>query len=216
RIARQARADFWVENRDPKRVPPLVAASVGPYGAFLADGSEYTGHYNLDRAALRDFHRPRLQTLLAAQPDLLACETIPCLAEAQALADVLLECGDVSAWMSFSARNEREICSGESIRQVGAFLQNVPQVVALGVNCTAPQYIPTLLKELASVTDKPLVAYPNSGEEYDAVRKIWHGETCASDFAEQARIWVWAGARLIGGCCRTTPEHIAQIRKVVG
>lgn len=157
------------------------------------------------------FHRPRMATLLAAGADLLACETIPCLTEARALARLLLEFPGASAWISFSARDEVHTCQGEPLAEGAAWLNTQPQVVAVGINCTAPAYLPALLASLRTVTDKPLVAYPNSGEVYTATRGGWQGRAEVADFAEAARCWYAAGARLVGGCCRTTPEHIRAI-----
>ena len=164
----EARDAFW---REPAhrigRPRPLVAASVGPYGAFLADGSEYRGDYGLSEAELMDFHRPRMAALLEAGADLLACETIPCFVEARALARLLAEFPNASAWFSFSARDEAHLWHGERLAECAAWLDDQPQVVAVGVNCTAPRYLPALIEAARAVTGKPIVVYPNSGETYD-------------------------------------------------
>jgi homocysteine S-methyltransferase len=214
RLAAEARDEFWAEpaNREGRR-KPLVAASVGPYGAMLANGSEYTGNYGLDEEALMVFHRPRLAVLADAGADLLACETIPCLAEARALARLLAEFPGVAAWLSFSCRDGLHDSQGESMADCVAALEGFDQIVALGVNCTAPQHIPSLIEQMHAHTAKPLLVYPNSGEQYDASHKTWHGNPGASHFAEQARGWHARGARLIGGCCRTGPDEIAALRK---
>lgn len=212
RLAVAARDAFWQdEAHRAGRPKPLVAASVGPYGAYLADGSEYRGDYPLSETELMDFHRPRLAALLDAGPDLLACETLPCFAEAKALARLLGEFPDASAWMTFSARDDAHISHGERIADCAAGLDAFPQIVAIGVNCTAPQHLPGLIAALRSATAKPIVVYPNSGETYDATCGAWHGPATIDAFAQEARRWFDAGARLIGGCCRTTPTHIAQI-----
>ncbi len=212
RLAMEARDRFW---QDPAnrigRPRPLVAASVGPYGAFLADGSEYRGDYGLSETELMDFHRPRMAALLEAGADLLACETIPCLIEARALARLLAEFPNASAWISFSARDEAHLWHGERLTECAAWLDNQPQVAAIGVNCTAPRYLPALIESARTVTDKPVVVYPNSGESYDPVRRGWSGVSDAKAFATEARRWYANGARLIGGCCRTTPDHIRAI-----
>jgi len=212
-LAQQAREQFWQDptNRIGRHYP-LVAASVGPYGAMLADGSEYRGHYGLDEAALMDFHRPRLAELLAAGPDLLACETIPCLDEARALARLLAEeFPEARAWLSFSCRDAGHVSEGQPLADCLAALNDCVQIVAVGINCTAPQYILPLLGTARAVTSKPLLVYPNSGEHYDAVHKCWHGTADAASFAATARDWAAAGARLIGGCCRTGQEEIHAI-----
>lgn len=214
RLAVQARDAFWSEPANRVgRIRPLVAASVGPYGAMLADGSEYKGHYGLTEEQLMDFHRPRLQVLLQTGADLLACETIPCLAEARALARLLAEFPGASAWISFSCRDGLHNSQGERLADCVAALEPYAQVLAVGVNCTAPQYIDSLVEQAQAHTRKPVLVYPNSGEQYDATHKQWHGNPSASHFAEQARGWHVRGARLIGGCCRTSPEDIAAIHR---
>ncbi|MBI2795254.1 MAG: homocysteine S-methyltransferase [Gemmatimonadetes bacterium] len=213
RLARDERDAFWAdEGVRVGRSRPLVAASVGPYGAYLADGSEYHGDYGIGEGPLAVFHAPRMALLVAAGPDLLACETIPSLAEARALLVVLERHPGMTAWFSFSARDGTRLSSGEPMRDAAALLDGHPQVAAIGVNCTAPRHVPSLLREARSATSLPLVAYPNSGERYDAASHGWRGDRDGRGFAAQAREWVEAGARLVGGCCRTTPTDIAALR----
>ncbi|HEY1312634.1 MAG TPA: homocysteine S-methyltransferase [Steroidobacteraceae bacterium] len=215
-LAVAARDEFWaVAQNRIARSRPLIAASVGPYGAMLADGSEYRGHYALDAAALADFHRPRLAVLAGAGADLLAFETIPCLREARVLAQLLQEFPGVCAWLSFSCQDGAHNCAGEPIGACAAQLQEYAQIVALGVNCTPPQYVASLLGRMRAATSKPLVAYPNSGEHYAAAAKRWSGRRAAGEFGDQARIWYAAGARLIGGCCRTGPSDIRSVKQCV-
>jgi homocysteine S-methyltransferase len=212
-LAIAARDEFWAsESNRAGRLRPLVAASVGPYGAMLADGSEYRGGYGVDDAALADFHRPRLRVLADAGADLLACETIPCLREAQVLAELLQESPHISAWVSFSCQDGEHNCAGEDIGACVARLQDYPQIVAVGVNCTAPQYITSLLRQMRVRTTKPLLAYPNSGEVFEASSKHWSGDA-ATHWEREARHWQSAGARLIGGCCRTTPSDIRNVKQ---
>jgi homocysteine S-methyltransferase len=218
-LAVAAREEFWsvpANRRD--RLPPLVAASVGPYGAMLADGSEYRGRYALDDDALAAFHRPRLLGWAPAGADLLACETIPCLREALVLAKLLHEFPGICAWMSFSCRDGEHTSEGESITACAAALRGFPQIAAVGVNCTPPQYIASLLRHLRKATDRPLIAYPNSGESYDPSSKHWYGGPAAPGaavppFANAVPLWYAEGARLIGGCCRTGPLDIRGVRK---
>ncbi|TCW29918.1 homocysteine S-methyltransferase [Gulbenkiania mobilis] len=215
-LAREARDAYWsglAEADRASRLRPLVAASVGPYGAMLADGSEYRGHYGLDVKTLMDFHRPRLAALLAAGPDLLACETLPSLLEAQALVQLLEnEFPDAQAWISFSCTDDRHISEDTALDACVAELSPCPQVLAIGFNCTAPRHAQSLLAAAAAVPDhKPLLLYPNSGEGYDAATKCWHGSRDAAGFAASAKGWLEAGARLIGGCCRTGPAEIAAL-----
>lgn len=216
-LALQARDDFWAEPAHREgRERPLVAASVGPYGAYLADGSEYRGDYGLSAAELVDFHRPRMAVLIESGADLLACETIPCQVEGEALAALLAEFPGAQAWLSFSCRSEDEVSDGGPFAECAALANTSEQIVAVGVNCTAPRYVESLLRIARGATGKPLLCYPNSGEAWDPLHNCWVGSTGVTDFAEPARRWRAAGASLIGGCCRTTPEDIRDIRAALG
>ena len=217
RLAVDARDEFWsAPEHRAGRLRPIVAASIGPYGAFLADGSEYTGRYDLDRAGLLAFHRDRWHILAGSGADLLACETIPSRVEAAVLLQVLTETPDVCAWFSFSCRDGRSLSDGTPVAQVAAELRERPQVVAVGVNCTAPRFISQLIGEVQAHAAKPVVVYPNSGEVYDAESKHWVGEAEPVDFGRLSEEWRGTGARLIGGCCRTGPGHIREIRERLG
>ena len=209
-LARKAREAYLAEN--PQAGTLLVAGSVGPYGAFLADGSEYRGDYQRSAAEFQAFHRPRVEALLDAGADLLACETLPSFAEIQALAALLQEYPRARAWYSFTLRDAEHLSDGTPLREVMAALADNPQVVAVGINCIALENTPAALAHLHSLTALPLVVYPKSGEHYDAVSKTWHhhGEACAS-LADYLPQWLAAGAKLIGGCCRTTPKDIAAL-----
>ncbi|GHH62683.1 homocysteine S-methyltransferase YbgG [Streptosporangium violaceochromogenes] len=187
-----------------------VAASVGPYGAFLANGAEYTGAYDLDEDGLFAWHRDRWHILAGSGADLLACETVPSRAEAAALRRLLAETPGTRAWVSFSCRDDERIGDGTPIAEVAALFAGNPQVVAVGVNCTAPRHIPGLIDRLRGL---PVVVYPNSGETWDSRERRWHGLTDPAAFGAAAAGWRERGARLIGGCCRTTPEHIRGIRE---
>lgn len=205
-LAKEARDEY--EGAHPGR-RPLVAASIGPYGAYLADGSEYRGHYGKSREDLARFHRQRLAIIEKDHPDLYACETIPALVEAEALAGVLHEGVGRQGWIAFSCKDGKTTCGGDAVKDCAAFLDAVPEVIAIGVNCTAPEYVTSLIGEIRKGTDKPVVVYPNSGEVYDVKNKVWQGAPVPyEDYTHQ---WYQAGARLIGGCCRTTPETIRAI-----
>ena len=206
----QEACDLYLAEREENGRVPFVAASVGPYGAYLADGSEYRGDYGIDEDALVAFHAERLALLAEEKPDLLACETLPCLVEARAIVRALREREiRIPAWFSFSCRDAAHISDGMEIAVCARWLDTVPEAAAIGLNCTAPQYVESLIGEIRRETTKPIVVYPNSGETYDASDKSWHG--AAEDFGTIARRWRTAGARLIGGCCRTTPREIADI-----
>lgn len=211
-IAVKARDNFW-DNLvgKTKRPRPIVAASVGPYGAYLADGSEYRGDYKLTENELIEFHRPRVKALIDAGADILACETIPCLMEARAIVRLLKEFPGVYGWISFNAKNDLQISNGDRIADCADWLNGHDQVAAVGVNCTPPQYIPSLISEIRRKTNKPIVVYPNSGEQYEASTRSWKGSSTNESFGCGARSWYELGARLIGGCCRTTPEDIKSV-----
>ncbi|MBK1714569.1 homocysteine S-methyltransferase [Rubrivivax gelatinosus] len=214
-LAAEARDAFWAEPANRVgRHRPLVAASVGPYGAMLADGSEYRGYPGVTRAQLAAFHRPRLEVLAASGADLLACETLPGLDEALAIAS-LLPALALPAWISFSCRDGEHVSQGERFADCVAALDGLPGVAAVGLNCTAPQHVPALVAAAQARTRLPIVVYPNSGEQWDGVAKCWHGVRDAEDFAAQALRWQRGGARLIGGCCRTGPGEIRALRAAV-
>jgi homocysteine S-methyltransferase len=212
RLAIEARDEFWAQELNRAgRSRPFIAASVGPYGAFLADGSEYRGNYGLTESELMDFHRPRMKALIEAGADLLACETIPCLVEAQALVKLLDEFQSIPAWISFSCRDEVHVSEGQKLADCVRRIESNPFVAGVGINCTSPEYIPSLISEARKATGKPVLVYPNSGESYDASRNDWDGQPVYESFSEEAKEWHRAGARMIGGCCRTTPEDIQGI-----
>ena len=195
-----------------------VAASVGPYGAVLADGSEYTGTYapQLGVAGLRAFHRPRLEVLAESGPDVLACETLPAAAEVEALLGALEGLG-VPAWLSLTTVTDADgvvrTRLGEPAEAVFALARGVDAVLAVGVNCTAPGGVGAAVEVAARASGKPVVVYPNSGELWDAAARRWTG---APDLAPaDVRSWVAAGARLVGGCCRVGPRQVAGIVAVL-
>ena len=204
RSVQLARAGFEAAGR-----AGWVAASVGPYGAFLADGSEYTGGYvaGMTVAELRAFHRPRLQVLAEAGADVLACETLPAAAEVEALLAELAGLG-TPAWLSVTTvlddagvpRTRR----GEPLADVAAMARGVDAVLAVGVNCTDPAGVPAAVAVAAAASGKPAVAYPNSGEVWDAEARRWRGDPGVGDVSG----WLAAGARLVGGCCRVRPDGV--------
>jgi homocysteine S-methyltransferase len=191
--------------------PRWVAASVGPYGAALADGSEYRGDYALSVQELRGWHRRRLHVLADAGADVLALETIPCLAEVEALCAEVDGLG-VSAWLSISCTGT-STRAGEPAAEAFAMARDCPAVIAVGVNCTAPWDVTELVRIASSVSGKPVLAYPNSGEEWDAVCRTWTGPRRFS--VNDVTQWLDAGARLVGGCCRVRPEDIAVMADLV-
>ena len=203
-LAREVRDEFTDAGG-----PRLVAASVGPYGAVLADGSEYRGRYGLSAAALREFHLPRLELLLAAGPDLLAVETIPDVDEAEVLVELLDELG-FPAWLSYSIDGDKTR-AGQPLAD--AFAVTAARMVAIGINCCAPGDVQAAVETAAAVSGKPVVAYPNSGEAWDAGGRRWTGDS--TDSATLAQGWVAAGAAYVGGCCRVGPEDIRALARAL-
>jgi homocysteine S-methyltransferase len=212
-LAKRAREDALVD------VPPthvrtlLVAGSVGPYGAYLANGSEYTGDYDIRREAMKDFHRSRIRALVDAGVDLLACETLPNVSEASALLELLSEeFPEVPAWMSFSLRGPDQISDGTSVEEICSMLNSSTQVVAVGFNCVPTKLLVPALEVWNKYATKPLLCYPNSGERYDAVTKTWDNKLDQTpQIADLVMETRKQGARLVGGCCRTSPTDIENI-----
>ena len=212
-LAANARDAFWAEPiHRSGRLCPLVAASIGPYGAYLADGSEYTGNYGIGSRELRTFHEQRWTILAAGPADLLACETLPCLPEAEALLELLAATPGRWAWFSFSCRSGTELCDGSPFAEAVKLCAGVGRVAGVGINCSAPEHLDELLDIGRNLTDLPLLAYPNSGESYDPGRKTWVTGGPQSSLADQAPGWLSRGARGIGGCCRIGPADIADLR----
>ncbi len=193
-------------------VPRLVAASVGPYGAVLADGSEYRGDYGITDDALRRFHLERLEVLAAAGADLLAVETVPSEQEVTVLLEVLSALGSSAppAWLSLTCADAASTRAGEPVSRVFGLARGHDRVVAVGVNCTAPAYVEELVAAAVWASGKPAVAYPNSGESWDGQSRTWGGDGAVVDVARAQR-WVAAGARYVGGCCRVGSADIARL-----
>jgi homocysteine S-methyltransferase len=207
RLARNARDRFRAEVGTPGRL--LVAGSVGPYGAMLADGSEYTGAYDIGRAAMLAFHRPRIDALVDAGADLLAIETIPSIGEAEVIVELLDRSG-IGGWLSYSCRDGSATSAGEPIEAAVA-IADADRLVAVGVNCTPPRLLPDLLAAAGSATDRPLIAYPNGGDRWDASVKQWIADTGGSFDAAAVAGWTTLGATWLGGCCGTRPGDIRAL-----
>jgi homocysteine S-methyltransferase len=203
RAARDAAADGGRER--------LVAASVGPYGASLADGSEYRGNYGVSHDELVAFHRRRLGALAEAGPDLFAVETIPDAVEAAAVVEALASHPEVPAWLTYSCRDAESTCGGDRFADAVRVAATAPSVVAVGVNCTAPEHVGGLLAAARQATDLPLVVYPNAGRTWDAAARSWTGAGSDTLPAAQVHAWASAGAALIGGCCGLGPSAVAAI-----
>ncbi len=189
-----------------------VAASVGPYGASLANGQEYVGNYGLSVAQLRAWHRPRLETLISARPDVLAMETVPCLAEVEAMLAEVAGAG-MPCWVSLTSQGllTRQ---GEPLEEAFAMAGDVAEVIAVGVNCCSTVGLEEVIALAAETSGKPVIVYPNSGEGWDGSNRSWAGEPAFDP--RQAPDWIAAGASAVGGCCRVTPRDIAAIATGLG
>ena len=198
-----------VAVKAPEKV--WVAASVGPYGAVLGGGQEYVGNYGVAHIDLVKFHRERIAVLASAKPDLFACETIPDLDEVRALVEVLADYPDIPAWITMSAQDSNSTCAGQGIGHLAELVSKTPSVVAVGVNCTKPEFVTSLLRQLATKTSLPLVVYPNAGRVWDGQNMRWIGEGHDSLPNQIVSEWVKAGAKLIGGCCGLGPDAITQL-----
>lgn len=213
-LALTARREYLLD-KPAAESPILVAAGVGPYGATAHDGSEYTGDYDISANELRDFHAERLAVLDQCGADVLAVETIPNFAEAKILCELLTQVR-TPAWVSFACRDEAHISDGTSLAIPVALFADHANVLALGVNCTPPEFVTALIHEVRRVAPyKAVVAYPNSGETYHVSDNSWSGAACDFDNDFNVLAWKQAGAKIVGGCCRTGPDNISAIRSLL-
>lgn len=211
-LATRAVEHYLLVNPTEKR--PLIAASIGPYGAHLADGSEYRGNYGVSDKELSDFHHQRIQVLDQSAADILACETIPSFQEARVLAKALKH-SNKKAWISFSCKDGQHLNDGTPIKECAEFLNEHPTVFAIGVNCTHPQYISELIHEIKSTCgDKKIVVYPNYGSKYDSKSKTWSGDSTTQFNEYHVKEWLQNGADIIGGCCQVGPSQIKEVASI--
>jgi homocysteine S-methyltransferase len=218
RLAEQACANYG-DHQLPRAARAMrtlaadrwVAGSVGPYGAALADGSEYRGDYDLSVQELRKWHRPRIELLVEAGVDVLALETIPCRVEVEALL-AEIDGSDQPCWLSVTCAGDRTR-AGEPAEEAFALARDVDEIIAVGVNCIDPADAYALVRIAGQAARKPVVVYPNSGERWDATTKAWLGPAVFQ--AEDVQDWISGGARLVGGCCRVGPTEIKAICDLV-
>ncbi len=208
-IAARARKIYAAEH--DRKV--LIAASLGPYGAALHNGAEFHGNYDVSFPALVSFHAERLGALIHSGADLVAFETVPSLEEARAILAALDLHSQLPAWISFTCRDHRHTAHGEPVRECAALLEASPAVIAAGINCTPPAYITSLIAQLRAATGKPVLVYPNSGEQWDGAARCWTGSADVLAYEEMARQWFAAGAQIVGGCCRTGPDHVRGVAR---
>jgi len=223
-LADRARSRYLADSGRASRTADgdpalLVAASVGPYAGLLHDGSEFHGRYGRSIDELAAFHAPRIAALADANPEILACETVPSLDEARAIVLALADTPSATAWITFSAGDAERTIAGDAVRECAAVLDGAAQVAAVGINCTPPHLIADLVRALRRGTSKPILVYPNSGEEWDAASRAWRGRgsdgastgASAAGFGAWASEWRAAGATAVGGCCRTGPAEVSAI-----
>ena len=182
----------------------------------MADGSEYRGYPDVQTEYLEVFHIPRLALFCEENPDILSFETIPSYDEAIAIARAMSDpytSRGIPGWIAFSCKDGHHVSSGETIIKCAEMIDKVRPVTGIGINCTKPEYVESLIKDIRTVTDKPIAVYPNLGESYDSKTKTWYGDSAS--FVDYVDVWRKAGAEIIGGCCRTTPEVIGDIAKKI-
>lgn len=216
RLIDEARSEWWRNGgKDSGRAYPLAAGAVGPYGAYLADGNEYRGEYGMEERDFIAFHEARIKTLAEAGADLIAIETQPRLDEALVCAQICEEIG-IDYWISFTFLNSHRISGGWEIEELcrEAEKRGLSHLAAIGANCIAPEIAEEIVRSYKKHTALPVIVYPNSGKRYDPLTKTWSGNAKLKPFSEMALTWYGAGARIIGGCCTTCFEEIAEIYAV--
>jgi homocysteine S-methyltransferase len=212
------KSDAVKEAEDALRMTLYVAGSVGPYGTLLADGSEYRGDYVVPKEEMKSFHRGRIQALVDADVDVLACETMPSKAEIEALLELLeTEFADEEAWFTFTLKDGEHISDGTFLKDIAALFEGREKVVGLGFNCVSDDVVLEALGNLKPLVKKgALIVYPNSGEQWNWKAREWEGKrTEGSTLAHKTIEWRKAGAGLIGGCCRTTPDDIRTMKEAL-
>ena len=209
-LAEKAREIYLRNKKIEKTI--CVAASMGPYGAILADGSEYRGDYTITEKALKDFHTKRINLLSTTKADFFGFETIPSMMEVKVLSE-LLDSSAKPSWVSFSCKDACHLNDGNKISEAAKLLADNASVFAIGVNCTSPKFISAIIDILKqSVPEKKIIVYPNSGEVYHVQSKSWLGVSDPFSFEKMAQEWREKGADIIGGCCRIGPGHIKRIK----
>lgn len=219
-LAKNAREDFLKESSNTNQLKPtpiLIGGDIGPYAAYLADGSEYTGQYTIDQTGLENYHRKQIRGLQAAGCDFLIIETIPNHIEVKALIHLLeTEFSTMEAYLSVTTQNGHDLTDGTPLKTIAKYCHDNKQVLAMGINCSSPHHIETALTQMSRVTNKPFVTYPNSGEIYDCLSKTWqNGNKKEANLLNNTYQWIQLGAKIVGGCCRTSPDDIYQLSKAL-
>jgi homocysteine S-methyltransferase len=210
--ARREYAQTEIQARCKPR-PIWIAGSLGAYGAALHNGAEFHGNYNIAHADLVSFHAERIDAMRHTDADFLAFETIPSIAEAEAILEALARFPYLAAYISFTCRDDGHTGHGEPIEACPRLLDSARNIIAIGINCTAPRYILPLIRKIRAFSTKRIAVYPNSGETWIAETRSWAGSSDPESFSASSAVWRDAGADWIGGCCRTGPEHIRAIAR---
>ncbi len=213
-LAKQARTEFLARHPEKDLKTFLIAGAIGPYGAYLANGAEYTGDYHLTDSEYRAFHQLRMKALVEAGADFLGVETQARLDEVKVILDMMKDF-DATGWVTFTLKDSGHIADGTPIEQAAEVCGNHPLVDAIGINCVKREIVVDALKRISSVTDKPMIVYPNSGETYDPTTKTWHHPVSGPGWENFISKWKSMGAVCLGGCCRTLPSDIVQIASLM-
>lgn len=212
-LAVEARKRYKDESRDEK--PIWIAGSIGPYGAYLADGSEYRGKYDISDQGLVEFHQAKIEILSRSPVDLLAFETFPSLQEIRVICS-LTAVNEKESWLSVSCKDGSHISDGTPIEQIAQLLSDHPTIFGMGINCTEPRFISDLIiKVKPHLKSKRLIVYPNSGDTYDPKSKTWSANQKENEFLSQVPAWLELGVDIIGGCCRIGPEEISMVNGIL-
>lgn len=212
-LACEARDEYLAGPPATRR--PLIAGSIGPYGAYLADGSEYSGHYNLNKKELMDFHRDRMEVLLDAGVDLLIFETFPSYIETEAVVELLEKMAPCPALFSFSCKDEKRISDGHLFKEAAGLASQCTQIKGVGINCVHPKLVSPLIESLNGSIRVPLMAYPNNGNIWDANHKCWIETGPPLQMEALWQQWIKQGVKIIGGCCNTSPDYIARLKEIL-
>lgn len=210
RVLRDA-VTLAVDERNAHSSGALVAASIGPFGAHLADGSEYTGSYRLTDGELYEFQVERWRILAESEADIIACETMPSMADVRACVRLMRETPERWAWISLMCRDETHLADGTELSEVLALLNDAPNLAAIGANCIPPSFAPAIMNTFRAATSLPLMVYPNASNAWKMEMGRPLDELSAAEFAEESAAWRTHGAQIIGGCCKTTPEHVRAL-----
>ncbi|MCX7894779.1 MAG: homocysteine S-methyltransferase family protein, partial [Thermoanaerobaculum sp.] len=198
-LARQAAAEA------PRRVRVLASMTT------LEDC--YRPDLAPDDLTLREAHRHTAHILAQASPDGLLLETFNSIREARIACDAARATG-LPVLICFACQSGGRLLSGERAAEAAKAV-TLPGVVAIGVNCTRLVDLVPALTQMAAVSPLPLVAYANNGWYDEASPHLAAAKVPPEDYARCMLGCLAAGARLVGGCCGTSPEDMAALRALL-